>query len=220
MDSRQKQIARDYDKQIRWESKYFFGTKEQQQKALSILKQLKKQELAMSQDEIMAYAQKIRPVVRGSEFYVGVYASDLDYCRNNVSFLTDGEFKLRLLRHIQCVKEHGTALFWAKNAPIHSESFTYSNNEPFMPAFGLTEVARVKTYHRYGGYYACLRPSVDECIYQCPKDILDKVCAVEVKSAYPADVTPYYSAIDRHELVTIYYSGKVPQEVLAQEIKW
>lgn len=220
MSKTRKEIARDYDEQIRWRTKYFSGSKEQQQKALAILKQLKEQELAMSQAEIMAYAQKIRPVVRGSEFYVGVYADDLDNCRNNVSFLTDGEFKLRFLRHMQVVKEHGTALFWAKNAPIHSESFTYSNNEPFMPAFGLTEVARVKTYHRYGGYWGCLRPSADECIYQCPKDILDKVCAFEVRSAYPADVNPYNNAIDRHELVTIYYSGDVPQEVLAQEIKW
>ena len=220
MSKTRKEIARDYDEQIRWRTKYFSGTKEQQQKALTILKQLKKQELAMSQDEIMAYARKIRPVVRGSELYVGVYADDLDYCQGNANILQDGEFKLRLLRHIQCVKEHGITLFWAKNVPIHSESFTYSNNEPFMPAFGLTEVAQVKTYHRYGGYWGCLRPSVDECIYQCPKDILDKVCAVEVRSAYPVDVNPYYNAVDRHELITIYYSGNIPQEVSAQEIKW
>ena len=83
MSKTRKEIARDYDEQIRWRTKYFSGSKEQQQKALAILKQLKEQELAMSQAEIMAYAQKIRPVVRGSEFYVGVYADDLDNCRNN-----------------------------------------------------------------------------------------------------------------------------------------
>ena len=220
MSKTRKEIARDYDEQIRWRTKYFSGSKEQQQKALAILKQLKEQELAMSQAEIMAYAQKIRPLVRGSEFYVGVYADDLDNCRNNANILTDGEYKLRLLKHIQYVKEHGTALFWAKNVPICTDSFSYSNIEPFMPAVGLTEVAQLKTYHRYGGYWGCLRPSADECIYQCPKDILDKVCAFEVRSAYPADVNPYNNAIDRHELVTIYYSGDVPQEVLAQEIKW
>ncbi len=94
-------------------------------------------------------------------------------------------------------------LFWLQSTAIATTSCFYINKQ-IQKAEGLTEVARIKSYHTYGSYYGLLCPSTDEAIWQCPKEILDKVCAFEfyTPSFDLADV--YDSNLDRHILTTIY----------------
>lgn len=145
----------------------------------------------MSQEEILAYARKIRPLVRGTK-------------------------KDALLRLYNQKKQ----LYWAKPAKISTESFTFRADSALMKAHGLTEIGRIATYHRYGEYYGFLRPSVDEAIVQCPKEWLDKVCAFEfqIDSNQIADV--YNIALDRHVLRTIYYTGTLPEEIAGLPVEW
>lgn len=156
---------------------------------VSILTMLKQQETSMSRKEILAYAKKIKPLMRKKE--------QEDHPAN------DGN----------------GCLFWLKSTAIHSESCTYT---PVLlhKAEGLHEIARITTYHRYGGYPMFLRPSADEAIYQCPKEILDKVCAFEFIAASDKIHEVYNLSLDRHILTTVYYTGVLPQEIANEEIRW
>ncbi|MFV0626450.1 MAG: hypothetical protein ACK5N8_03770 [Alphaproteobacteria bacterium] len=116
-------------------------------------------------------------------------------------------------------KNENGELFWLQNTAISTASCFY-NNELIQKAEGLIEVARIKSYHTYGGHYGFLRPSADEAIWQCPKEILDKVCAFEfyTPSFELADI--FDANLDRHVLTTIYYQGTVPQNLLDEPVKW
>jgi hypothetical protein len=70
-------------------------------------------------------------------------------------------------------------LYWIEPCEIHGESCTYGAKYIRPVNETLNFVTEVKTYHKYGGYYGFIRPSMDEAIYQCPKDILDDVVAVD-----------------------------------------
>ena len=145
----------------------------------------------MPKKEIMAYAHKIRPLVRGTE-------------------------KDALLAPYNQTKP----LYWAKPARISTQSFTFRADSALMRAEGLTEIGRITTYHRYGGFYGCLRPSVDEAIVQCPKEWLDKVCAFEIQTDSLNFNEVYSPALDRHVLRTIYYTGTLPEEIANLPVKW
>ncbi len=175
--------------QIDWIKK--IGTERQKELLLPILEKLYSQEKAMSKEEIMAYAKKIKPLMRGSEKYVRLAPS---------------------------TKEQ--KLFWLPSCPISTDSFAYSCHQPLKPAEGLKEIGRITTYHRYGGYYGFLRPSTDEAIIQCPKEILDKVCAFEFQTDTLDFPKVYHAGLDRHILTTIYYEGKLPEDIAAQEVSW
>lgn len=163
---------------------------ERRQKAVEILTRLEEQE-QMPQEEIMTYAAKIHPLIRGTKKFVSL-----------------------------SVANRNKPLFWARPAKIHNESFSFSTSLPFMKATGLTEVGRITTYHRYGGHYGCLRPSVDEAIIQCPKKWLDKVCAFEFRMMSDQFNLIYDYMLDRHVLTTVYYAGTLPDEVANLPIEW
>lgn len=158
---------------------------------LPILEKLLQQEEAMTKDDILAYAKKIKPLMRGSEEYVSL----------------SPETKKQ-------------KLFWIPSYPISTQSFSYSCHKPLKPAEGLKEICRITTYHRYGGHYGFLRPSVDEAIIQCPKDILDKVCAFEFQTDTLDLSQIYHAGLDRHILTTVYYEGTLPEDIAAQEVSW
>ncbi len=147
-------------------------------------------EKSMSQEEIMAYAKKIKPIARGIDI-------------NNLDTTSTDDLPA----------------FWVESKRIHGEGFSFGY-EPIAPASGLKEIARVTTYHSYGGYYGCLRPSVDECIVQCPKDILDKVCAFQVYHPTLLFRECYNTELDRHILTTIYYTGTLPEDIASKPVEW
>lgn len=179
----------DIKEQIAFLREHKYLPQKQLQQTIAVLEKLYEQEQALSQTEVMAYAAKIRPLIRGSEKHVSILIKNAE-------------------------------LFWAQNAPIHTESFSYNHKTPLQKAEGLTEIGRITTYHRYGGYCAFLRPSVDEAIYQCPKEWRDKICAFEYHAASDRLADIYNSKLDRHVLTTIYYAGKIPASVAALPIKW
>ena len=145
----------------------------------------------MPKEEIMAYARKIRPLVRGT----------LD----NAMLMPENQDK---------------PLYWAKPARIRTESFTFRADAALMKAEGLQEIGRIITYHRYGGYRKYLRPSADEAIYQCPKEWLDKVCAFEIQIDSNRMEDIYDSRLDCHVLRTVYYTGTLPEEIANLPVEW
>lgn len=167
------------------------GTERQKELLLPILEKLLQQEESMSKEEILSYAKKIKPVMRGTENYVAL----------------SPEIEKK-------------DIFWIPAFPISTQSFSYSCHSPLKPAVGLKEICRITTYHRYGGYRAFLRPSTDEAIIQCPKEILDKVCAFEFQTDTLEYSKIYHAGLDRHILTTIYYEGKLPEDIAAQVVSW
>lgn len=112
-------------------------------------------------------------------------------------------------------------LWWIESKKIHGESCTYDPTYLEEVKSILVPLRTIETYHKYGGYYAFLRPSVDEAIFQCPKDILEEVTAFEF--IIPENLMTeaiYNSKLDRHVLQTRYYTGIVPEEVLKRDIEW
>ena len=158
---------------------------------LLILEKLLKQEECMTRKDILAYAEKIKPVMRGSKDYIGI------------SPYMDGK-----------------ELFWIPSYPIHHQSFCYICHHPLKKAEGLKELARITTYHNYGGFHGLLRPSTDEAIIQCPKEILDKVCAFEFQTDTLDMRKVYHAGLDRHILTTVYYEGTLPKDIAAQFVSW
>ncbi len=160
-------------------------------KLITILEKLLKQEESMTRKEILAYAKKIKPVMRGSKKYVALSPEN-----------------------------EGNTLFWIPAYPIHHQSFSYVCHHPLKKAEGLKEIARLTTYHTYGGYHGFLRPSADEAIIQCPKEILNKVCAFEFQTDTLDFRKIYNAGLDRHILTTVYYEGSLPEDIAAQEVSW
>ena len=137
-----------------------------------------------------AYAAKIRPVLFGS----------------------NGEAVLD-------PKPQDKELYWIESTPIATVSAAFYR-KVIGRADGLKELGRIESYHPFHGYYIFLRPSTADAIYQCPKDILDKVCAF-------AFVTPDLDVrttcdfnLEMHKLTIVYFEGEVPQEIAATPIEW
>lgn len=158
---------------------------------LPVLEKLLIQEKAMTKEEILAYAKKIKPLMRGT--------------KNCVAFSPKTENK---------------KLFWIPSYPISTKSFCFLCHQPLKQAEGLKEIGRITSYHRYGSYCGFLRPSTDEAIIQCPKGILDNVCAFEFQTTSLELCDIYHVGLDRHVLTTIYYEGTLPEDIAAQEVTW
>ena len=158
---------------------------------LATLEKLLQQENAMSQKERLSYAKKIKPLMRGTSGYVELGP-----------------------------QTKAQELYWIPAYPISTQSFAFSCHCPLKPAKGLKEIGRITTYHRYGGFYGLLRPSTDEAIIQCPKEILDKVCAFEFQTDTLEFRKVYHAGLDRHILTTVYYEGSLPEDIAAQDVRW
>ena len=121
--------------------------------------------------------------------------------------------------YVAIYPEQIAPLYWLDHCSVATNSFS-NTAKPIREAVGLQEIARIVTYHRYGNYYGFLNPSLEECIQQCPPEIIDKVCAVEILGN-PSDIINIYDCrMDRHILTTIYYTGELPEDIAAQKVKW
>lgn len=109
--------------------------------------------------------------------------------------------------------------YWIKPQRIHNESCLFVREKVYR-AEGLQEIARIESYHRYGGCPVFLRPSVDEAILQCPRGLLDQVCAFEFVSKSDEIKKVYDKWLDRHILQTIYYAGKLPEDLAQRPVLW
>lgn len=170
--------------------KYYGLDEAEALKCVNLLDGLDKAKEDMGVDLILEYAKKIRPVMAGTQDESGIRIDD-----------------------------EGLQIFWIESSNISTQSCFY-NAKPISKAEGLKEIGRITSYHKYGGAYIFLRPSADEAIFQCPKDILDKVCAFRCVS-YSYNINEVYSKIlDRHVLTTIYYEGVVPEDIASQPVEW
>lgn len=177
-----------------------------------ILERLSAQEKRYTKEEILALAKRIRPVLRGTKHYVGIFPAG--------SELYSVLHETKAMQHLKEMAETGGKLFFVESHYVATRSFSFDEHYPLLEAPALTEVARITTYHKYGGYYGCLRPSIDEAIYQCPPELLDKVTAFELiaKSELFRDI--YDQDLDRHVLTTIYYTGEIPEEITNLSLVW
>lgn len=117
----------------------------------------------------------------------------------------------RTLRPVAEFKKVGGMMFWVDGGRIHTQSYTW-NLKRLKPTGFLRELGRVKTYHS-SGHPLLFKPSVDECIYQCP---YPEATAFQVV-LYEAH---YNYELDRHEAETIYYAGTIPEDIKNREIEW
>jgi hypothetical protein len=182
--------------------------KEKQQ----IKERLNAQENLYTKEELLALAKRIRPVMRGTKHYVGLRPTGYEV--HQILHTT------KAMEHLKEMAETGGKLFFVEAPYVATHSYTYEEHYPLLEATGLTEIARITTYHRYGGFPSFLRPSIDEAIYQCPPEILDKVTAFEIVSHSDRFRDIYDDQLDRHVLTTIYYTGYVPEEVTNLGLVW
>lgn len=122
-------------------------------------------------------------------------------------------------------------LYWTKPVPLtqsfyfnfEDDSILKKANEEILPVESIEKVCEFVCFHRYGGYYGCLRPGMDEIIQQFPVYLLaDEQAEYAVELVFPSlnlhDI--YDSVLDRHVSTVVVYRLKegLPPEVKAQEI--
>ena len=117
--------------------------------------------------------------------------------------------RAKTLRPIGEPKGCGGMRFWIKADHIHSESYTW-NLEKLQATGHLEELGTILTYHQSSPFFA--KPSVDECVYQCPFNDATAFMITRIGS--------YNGELGRLECETTYFKGKIPQEVLEREILW
>lgn len=122
-------------------------------------------------------------------------------------------------------------LYWTKPVPLtqsfyfnfEDDSILKKANGEILPVESIEKVCEFVCFHRYGGYYGCLRPGMDEIIQQFPVYLLaDEQAEYAVELVFPSlnlhDI--YDSVLDRHVSTVVVYRLKegLPPEVKAQEI--
>ena len=182
-----------YETQIR-KLQEFTGERtpvEEINKAIEQLKNLAEMRDALSLEKTLAYAKKIRPVVRVKENIIGL-----------------------------CPDMMSSDLYWIEYSKVSISSYIFGAKK-LAKAEGLKEIARIKTYHTLGIYASFLGPTVDEVIYQCPKEILDRAVAFEVVcNSHDVIKDCYNKWLNLHVLETVFYEGEMPEAVASFEIKW
>lgn len=122
-------------------------------------------------------------------------------------------------------------LYWSDPVPL-TQSFYFNFKDAsvirnpdggILEVEGLIKVCEFTCYHRYGGYYGCLRPGMDEVIQQFPAYLLaDEKAEYAVALQFPSlKLRDIYDAIlDRHVSTVIVYRLKngLPQELRDQEV--
>ena len=119
--------------------------------------------------------------------------------------------RARTLRPVADFKNMGGMRFWVNGGRIHTQSYTW-NLQRIKPTGYLREIGRITTYH-VCGHPSLFKPSVDECVYQCPYP--EAVAFQIVKGSGDYDY-----ALDRHTAETIYYAGEMPDDIRNVEIEW
>ncbi len=122
-------------------------------------------------------------------------------------------------------------LYWTKPVPL-TQSFYFNFNDAsvvqnkegeILEVNDLVKICEFTCYHRYGGYYGCLRPGMDEIIQQFPAHLLtDETAEYAVEVIFSSlnlhDI--YDSVIDRHVSTVRVYQLKngLPLELRNQEV--
>lgn len=122
-------------------------------------------------------------------------------------------------------------VYWSKPEPL-TQSFYFNfedssvlkkENGEIVAVEDLERVCEFTCFHRYGGYYGCLRPGMDEIIQQFPAYLLaDEKAEYVVEVVFPSlnlyDI--YDSVLDRHVSTIVVYRPKngLPQELREQEV--
>ncbi len=110
-------------------------------------------------------------------------------------------------------------LYWSKPEPL-TQSFYFNFNDSsvlknkngeILAVEAIEKVCEFTCFHRYGGYYGCLRPGMDEIIQQFPAHLLaDEKAEYAVEVVFPSlnlcDI--YDSVLDRHVSTVIVYRPK------------
>ncbi len=197
-----------YSEKIAAARRYPYAAIEVRKKKVEILKSLQKLEKSWSKEKLLAYAQKIHPLLRGSEIYCSFFDDD------ETARILLGEEHFR--QHQRLIKRYGKLLFWMKQVPLYCPLIV--QEKILQEASGLVELRRVTTYYNSDYSPAVLRPTIADAIIQCPKDILDQVVAFEFV-APSRDTKDYYDKVlGMHVLTTVYYAGVVPQEIAEQKV--
>lgn len=137
-------------------------SKKRYEQCRQILMSLQEQENAMSEEEIIAYAKKIKPVLRGFDRLIGFGSS-----------FADGD------------------LYWVGYFKLlHNYRYSY-NGHPFAKAEGLEEIGRIKTYHQYHDFQSYVKEVLWQCPKEildkaCAFEIV--VPGYEVEEQYDKDV--------------------------------
>ncbi len=119
--------------------------------------------------------------------------------------------RARTLRPVAELKKVGGMIFWVDGGNIHTQSYTWDLKR-LKPTGYLRELGHVRTYHKCG-HPSLFKPSVDECVYQCPYPEATAFQII-VDSGY------YDYELDRHGAETIYYTGTIPEDIRNRVIKW
>lgn len=99
--------------------------------------------------------------------------------------------------------------YWVDGMKIHSESYHWKL-VPLKPTGFLTKLSTIVTYHKSRPFFA--KPSVDECVAQCPFDNATAFMITRIGS--------YNGEIDRLECETTYYKGDIPKDILERKVEW
>lgn len=119
--------------------------------------------------------------------------------------------RARTLRPIAEFKAIGGMRYWVDGKDIHSQSYTWDLKR-LRPTGYLEEIAAILTYHDCG-HPSLFKPSVEECVRQCP---YPEATAFRILP----NTARYMNDRDCHEAVTVYYKGPIPEDILNMEIKW
>ena len=197
-----------YSEKIAAARRYPYAAMEVREKRIEVLKNLQKLEKSWSKEKLLAYAQKMRPLLRGSKIYCSFF--DDDKLANYL--LSDELFR----RHQQLTKRYGKLLFWLEQVPVYCS--LSEGQEILQEASGLVELRRVTTYYDSDYSPVVLRPTIADAIIQCPEEILDQVVAFEFV-APSSNARDYFdNVLGMHVLTTVYYTGVVPQEIAEQKV--
>lgn len=122
-------------------------------------------------------------------------------------------------------------LYWTKPVPLtqsfyfnfEDDSILKKANGEILPVESIEKVCEFVCFHRYGGYYGCLRPGMDEIIQQFPVYLLaDEQAEYAVELIFPSlnFYEIYDRVLDRHVSTVVVYRLKngLPPEVKKQEV--
>ena len=197
-----------YSEKIAAARRYPFATVDVREKKIEVLKKLQKLEKSWPKEKLLTYAQKIHPLLRGSEIYCSFFEND------ETARILLGEEHFR--QHQRLIKRYGKLLFWMKPVPLYCPLIV--QEKILQEAKGLVELKRVTTYHDSDMFPALLRPTIADAIIQCPKDILEQVVAFEFVAPSSHAKDYYDEVLGMHVLTTVYYAGVVPQEIAEQKV--
>ena len=118
--------------------------------------------------------------------------------------------RAKTLRPVEKFIGKGGGLFWLKVANISTSTFLLKMRR-IKRASNLIELGNVVTYHKYG-HPILFKPSLDECIYQCP---YPEATACKITEFWGVD-----TELNRHVAETVYFSGEIPEDIKNITLKW